>query len=88
MTELFHQNELFHALKLQPISEKKFERCEREIEKNLIRMNNIKECHVKLNKINTEAVNIKKPRCGRALRQRKKRHCKMCCNLKYNLSKM
>lgn len=71
MSKLIEQIQFFHVLKLQPIFNKELERWEREIEKNLIAINNLKESYVLINKINEP--------CERILRvRRKKRCCKMC----------
>lgn len=82
MTELIQQIKLFRGLKLIPVSVKEIKRWECEIEKHLIKINNIKECYVRMYQKETKPSSIKKQSCGRVLRQRKKKICcKMCyCN--------
>lgn len=83
MSNLINQVLLFRALNLQPVSSIEIEIWNREIEKNLIKMNEIRESYVEINKTvvnrSTVLMNIRKCSSGRVLRTRKiKLCCKMC----------
>lgn len=85
MCEIIEQIEFFHVLKLQPVSKKEVKRWEREIENNLIAINNVKECYVAIEPLNIKAA-IKLIKnvsllCSSRLRviKNKKRCCALCC---------
>lgn len=96
MSELIEKIKLFHAIKLQPISKKKRRMWDHEIEKNLIFLNNIKECYIKIDRLEMmgkEAGSIKnrlcervkkkqQPQpCERVLRWRGRKKKNMCCTI-------
>lgn len=72
MSELINQIKLFRSLKLQPVSGKELKIWEREIENNLIDINNIKDCYVIMNQEEIKASNIENQPSNRVLRLRKK----------------
>lgn len=78
MDKLIDQIKLFHSLNLQPISLGELKIWKFEIEKNLIRTNNIIQYHVKINQITIEAKGVEKQ-----LIERTKRACKQarCCEI-------
>lgn len=80
MSELVNQIQLFHALKLNPISRKMKKIWEHEIERNLIITNNIKECYVFINTNDMKArINENHSYARMTLRPRKKKNCCLMC---------
>lgn len=84
MKERIEQIELFHALKLQPISKRKIQIWVNVIKKKLITANNIKDCCVLIEKFefpNIDNVDnkIESLSCKRGERIRKKKRCCIVC---------